>query len=44
MAKQGAETLLAAERGLQDYTARKARDVLRKIPDGVYEFWDFSRR
>jgi N-methylhydantoinase B len=39
--KQGAETLLAAERGLQDYTARKARDVLRKIPDGVYEFWDF---
>jgi N-methylhydantoinase B len=39
--KQGAETLLAAGRGLQDYTARKARDVLRKIPDGVYEFWDF---
>jgi N-methylhydantoinase B len=41
VAKQGAETLLAAECGLQDYTARKARDVLRKIPDGVYEFWDF---
>jgi len=41
VAKQGAETLLAAESGLQDYTARKARDVLRKIPDGVFEFWDF---
>ena len=41
VAKQGIDTLLAAESGLQDYTAAKARDVLRKIPDGVYEFWDF---
>ncbi len=41
LAKQGGEKLLAAQRGLQDYTARKARDVLRQIPDGVYEFWDF---
>jgi len=41
VAKQGANVLLAAEAGLQAYTARKARDVLRKIPDGSYEFWDF---
>src|SRR4029077_19202010 len=41
VSKQGADVLLAAESGLQDYTAAKARDVLRKIPDGVYEFWDF---
>ena len=41
VAKQGADALLAAESGLQDYTAAKAREVLRKIPDGVYEFWDF---
>jgi N-methylhydantoinase B len=39
--RQSAETLLAAERGLQDYTERKAREVLRRIPDGIYEFWDF---
>ena len=37
----GAATLLAAESGLQDDAASKAREVLRKIPDGVYEFWDF---
>jgi N-methylhydantoinase B len=39
--KQGADTLLAVQRGLQDDTARRARDVLRKVPDGVYDFWDF---
>jgi N-methylhydantoinase B len=41
VAKQGVETFLAAQHGLQDYSASKARNVLRKIPDGVYEFWDF---
>ncbi len=41
IARQGADTFVAATQGIQDYTARKARDVLRKIPDGVYEFCDF---
>ncbi len=40
VAKQGVERLLAVQRDLIDYSARKARDVLRKIPDGDYEFWD----
>jgi len=35
------ETVLAMQRDLQSYTAAKAREVLRKIPDGTYEFWDF---
>lgn len=40
VAKQGVERLLAAERDLIEYTALKAREVLRRIPDGDYEFWD----
>ncbi len=40
IAKQGVQRLLAAERDLLEYTALKARDVLRRIPDGDYEFWD----
>ena len=37
----GAAALRAAEQAIQDYTAAKARDVLRRIPDGSYEFCDF---
>jgi N-methylhydantoinase B len=40
VAKQGVDRLLAAERDVLEYTALKARDVLRRIPDGDYEFWD----
>ncbi len=40
IAKQGAARLLAAERDLIEYTALKAREVLRKIPDGDYDFSD----
>src|SRR5215469_14727372 len=40
IAKQGVARLLAAERDLIEYTALKAREVLRKIPDGDYEFSD----
>ena len=36
-----ADTLVAAQGALQDYAAAKARAVLRMIPDGAYEFWDF---
>ena len=39
--RHGVEAFLAAQKDLQDYTAEKARDVLRRIPDGTYEFWDF---
>ncbi len=39
--RHGAQTFLNAQTDLQDYTAKKARDVLRLIPDGTYEFWDF---
>jgi N-methylhydantoinase B len=40
IAKQGVARLLAAQRDLLEYTALKAREVLRRIPDGDYEFWD----
>ncbi len=39
--RHGIETVLDAERDLLDYAAAKARDVIRRIPDGTYEFWDF---
>ena len=28
-------------RNVQDYAAAKSREVLRRIPDGVYEAWDY---
>ncbi|MCC7427751.1 MAG: hydantoinase B/oxoprolinase family protein [Alphaproteobacteria bacterium] len=31
----------AARQEVQDYAAAKARAVLRRIPDGVYDFWDY---
>src|SRR5262245_61927128 len=37
----GADDILQASTDLQDYAAAKAKDVLRKIPDGSYEFWDY---
>ena len=39
-AQSGVARLLAAQRDLQDDTEAKARAVLRRIPDGDYEFWD----
>jgi N-methylhydantoinase B len=40
MAKQGVDRLLAGQRDLIEYSALKAREVLRRIPDGDYAFWD----
>lgn len=40
IAKQGVPRLLAAQRDVIEYSALKAREVLRRIPDGDYEFWD----
>ena len=41
IAQHGVETFLAAQVAVQDYTAAKARAVLRRVPDGVFEFWDY---
>jgi N-methylhydantoinase B len=40
VAKQGVRKLLDAQVDLQDDAAAKARAVLRRIPDGDYDFWD----
>ncbi|MCW5771304.1 MAG: hydantoinase B/oxoprolinase family protein [Rhodospirillaceae bacterium] len=41
VAAHGVETLLQAQSDLAEYAADKARAVLRRIPDGRYEFWDY---
>jgi N-methylhydantoinase B len=38
--KQGVHCVRAAQHDLIEYSALKAREVLRRIPDGDYEFWD----
>lgn len=39
--QHGVETFVVAQEALQDYSAKKARAVLRQIPDGVYSFTDY---
>ena len=39
--RHGVDTLIETQAALQDYAASKSRDVLRRIPDGSYEFWDY---
>ncbi len=41
IARHGVDTFTAGQRALQDYAAERARAVLRRIPDGVYDFWDY---
>jgi N-methylhydantoinase B len=41
IAEHGIATIRAAPRALMDYGARKARAVLRRIPDGEATFWDY---
>lgn len=41
IAAHGIDTFLQAQDDLADYAAEKARAVLRKVPDGVYDFWDY---
>lgn len=41
IAQHGLDTFLQAQKDVIDYAALKAREVLRQIPDGVYEFWDY---
>ncbi|MDA0676039.1 MAG: hydantoinase B/oxoprolinase family protein [Proteobacteria bacterium] len=37
----GVDTFIGCQRALKDYSAEKARNVLRMLPDGVYDFWDY---
>ena len=37
----GADTFVNCQRALKDYAEKKARDVLRLLPDGRYDFWDY---
>ncbi len=39
--RDGIDAFLAGQRALMDYAADKARAVLRRIPDGTYDFWDY---
>ena len=39
--RYGPETVVDAQDQLIAYSAKKARAVLRRIPDGTYEFWDY---
>ena len=41
IARYGVETFVASQRALKDYAAEKAREVLRLLPDGSYDFWDY---
>ncbi len=37
----GVDTFLASQPALKDYAATKAREVLRLLPDGVYDHWEY---
>jgi len=39
--RHGVDTVLEAQETLQAYSAARARDALRLLKDGVYEFWDY---
>lgn len=39
--RHGADTFMAAQVATVDYAREKAREVQRRIPDGVYVFWDY---
>ncbi len=37
----GVDAFVDCQEALKEYSATRARDVFRKLPDGAYEFWDF---
>ena len=39
--RHGVEPFLACQDDLLDYSEIKAREVLKRLPDGVYDFWDY---
>ncbi len=41
IARHGVDTIVDCQAALLSYAEAKARAVIRKIPEGVYEFWDY---
>lgn len=41
IARHGVQAFLQCHEDLKDYAADKSREVLRRIPDGDYDFWDY---
>lgn len=41
IAQYGIDDFMAGQRDILDYARQKARAVLRTIPDGDYDFWDY---
>jgi len=41
VARHGVDAFLQCHLDLKDYAADKSREVLRRIPDGEYDFWDY---
>ncbi|MEM7444723.1 MAG: hydantoinase B/oxoprolinase family protein [Pseudomonadota bacterium] len=41
IAAHGLATMIQIQDDLLEYAALKAREVLRQIPDGTYDFWDY---
>jgi len=39
--QHGLPVFLRAQSQLQEYSALKAKEVLKRIPNGTYEFWDY---
>ncbi len=39
--RHGFDAFVAVQEALREYSAAKARQVFRLLPDGVYEFWDY---
>ncbi len=39
--RYGADTVVQAQADICNYAALRSRDVLRRIPDGTYEFWEY---
>ncbi len=39
--RHGLDAFLNCQTDLQDYSAERARNVLRRIPDGTHAFWDY---
>jgi N-methylhydantoinase B len=41
IALYGADTFIECQEALKAYSAAKVRAALRRLPDGVYDFWDY---
>ena len=41
IAQYGAKAFIDCQEAMQEYSDTKTRDVIRRLRDGVYDFWDF---